>query len=233
MSTNASPQTLTFLFTDIDGSTPLWDRDVDAMRDATRRHNALLREAIDVHGGDAFRVVGDAFCVAFANADSAVHAAIAAQRALTHEDWGAAPIRVRMGLHSGAAEVADDEIFRGPALARAARVMAAAHGEQILLTASAVALLESKTPAGASLRDLGDHTLRGFARAERLYQLIVPGLRAEFPPIATREALRTNLPPSLTSFVGRERALADVRKHILATRMITLVGAGGTGKTRL
>jgi predicted ATPase/class 3 adenylate cyclase len=233
MGTNASPQTLTFLFTDIEGSTPLWDRDVDAMRDATRRHNALLREAIDAHGGDAFRVVGDAFCVAFANADSAVHAAIAAQRALTHEDWGAAPIRVRMGLHSGAAEVADDEIFRGPALARAARVMAAAHGEQILLTASAIALLESKTPAGASLRDLGDHTLRGFARAERLYQLIVPGLRAEFPPIGTPEALRTNLPPPLTSFVGRERSLADIRKHVHTSRMVTLVGAGGTGKTRL
>ncbi|HEY3178695.1 MAG TPA: tetratricopeptide repeat protein [Casimicrobiaceae bacterium] len=233
MSSNAFPQTLTFLFTDIEGSTPLWDRDVDAMRRATARHNALLREAIGAHGGDAFRVVGDAFCVAFANADSAVHAAIAAQRALTHEDWGAAPIRVRMGLHSGAAEAADDEIFRGPALARAARVMTAAHGEQILLTASTVALLDSKTPQGAALRDLGDHTLRGFARAERLYQLIVPGLRAEFPPIGTREALRTNLPPPLTSFIGRELALAGVRKYVRAARMVTLVGAGGTGKTRL
>src|SRR5947207_3959884 len=233
MSLPASTQTLTFLFTDIEGSTPLWDRDVHAMRRATTRHNALLREAIAAHGGDAFRVVGDAFCVAFANADSAVHAAIAAQRALTREDWGAAPIRVRMGLHSGAAEAADDEIFRGPALARAARVMAAAHGEQILLSASTVALLDSKTAADASLRDLGDHTLRGFARAERLYQLTVPGLRAQFPPIGTREALRTNLPPPLTSFVGRERSLADVRKHIRASRMVTLVGTGGTGKTRL
>ena len=233
MSSKASPQTLTFLFTDIEGSTPLWDRNIDAMRGATARHNALLRESIGAHGGDAFRVVGDAFCVAFADADSAVHAAIDAQRSLIRENWGDAPIRVRMGVHSGVAEAADDEIFRGPALARAARVMAAAHGEQILLSAATVALLDSKTPAGGFLRDLGDHTLRGFARAERLYQLIVPGLRAEFPPIGTREALRTNLPPPLTSFVGRERALADVRKHARALRMVTLVGAGGTGKTRL
>ena len=227
------PQTLTFLFTDIEGSTPLWDRDADAMRRATMRHNALLREAIAAHGGDAFRVVGDAFCVAFANASTAVLAAIDAQRALTREDWGTAPIRVRMGIHSGTAEAADDEIFRGPSLARAARVMAAAHGEQILLTAATVALLDGKPPASTSLRDLGDHTLRGFARTERLYQLIVSGLRTEFPPIATREALRTNLPPSLTSFVGRERALADVRGHARSQRMVTLVGTGGTGKTRL
>ena len=229
----ASTQTLTFLFTDIEGSTPLWDRDAEAMRRATVRHNALLREAIAAHGGDAFRVVGDAFCVAFANAGDAVLAAIDAQRSMTHEDWKGAFIRVRMGIHSGTAEAADDEIFRGPALARAARVMAAGHGEQVLLTAATVTLLDGKPPPGTSLRDLGDHTLRGFARAERLYQLIVPGLRTDFPPLATREALRTNLPPSLTTFVGRERALADVRAHARSERMVTLVGAGGTGKTRL
>src|SRR5438034_5073226 len=226
-------QTLTFLFTDIEGSTPLWDRDVDAMRRATTRHNALLREAIAAHGGDAFRVVGDAFCVAFTNADSAVLAAIDAQSSLMREDWMGTSIRVRMGLHSGTAETAEDEIFRGPALARAARVMAAAHGEQILLSAATVALFDAKASAGTSLRDLGDHTLRGFARAERLYQLIVSGLRTEFPPIGTREALRTNLPPALTSFVGRERALADVRDFARSQRMVTLVGTGGTGKTRL
>src|SRR5437868_13444173 len=108
MSIQASPQTLTFLFTDIEGSTPLWDRNADAMRSATARHNALLRESISAHGGDTFRVVGDAFCVAFADADSAVRAAIDAQRLLIRESWGAAPIRVRMGLHSGAAETAED-----------------------------------------------------------------------------------------------------------------------------
>src|SRR5262245_36526049 len=137
----APPQTLTFLFTDIEGSTPLWDARPDAMRAATERHNALLRDAVASNGGNAFRVVGDAFCVAFAEAASAIGAAIDSQRALAAQAWGAAPIHVRMGLHSGAVDATDDEIFRGPSLARAARVMSAAHGDQILATAATVALL--------------------------------------------------------------------------------------------
>jgi len=233
MGASISPKTLTFLFTDIEGSTPLWDRQPDAMRWATERHNALLREAIAAHGGDTFRVVGDAFCVAFFDADSALLAAIDGQRALSAQPWNDAPIRVRMGLHSGAVELTGDEVFRGPALARAARVMSAAHGEQILVSAATTALLDARLPFGSWLRDLGDHTLRGFARPERLYQLVVPGLRAAFPPIHTREALRTNLPPALTSFIGRERALDDVRKRVRESRMVTLTGSGGTGKTRL
>src|SRR5438045_1845193 len=123
-----SQRTLTFLFTDIEGSTPLWDTRPAAMGAATDRHNALLREAITRHGGHAFRVVGDAFCIAFSDATSAVLAAIDAQRALCAQRWDDAPIHVRMGLHSGAVEDADDEIFRGPTLARAAPVMSAAHG---------------------------------------------------------------------------------------------------------
>ncbi|HEY2968615.1 MAG TPA: adenylate/guanylate cyclase domain-containing protein [Casimicrobiaceae bacterium] len=229
----ASPQTLTFLFTDIEGSTPLWDSRPDAMRAATERHNALLREAITAHGGNAFRVVGDAFCVAFSNATSATLAAVDAQHALCAQAWGDAPIHVRMGLHSGAVDTAEDEIFRGPSLARAARVMSAAHGDQILATAATVALLDRKLPAGGELRDLGDHTLRGFARPERLYQLVLPGLRSEFPPIRTQEALRTNLPQALTSFIGRTEALAQVREQVRQSRMVTLIGPGGTGKTRL
>jgi predicted ATPase/class 3 adenylate cyclase len=228
----ASPRTLTFLFTDIEGSTPLWDARPDAMRAATERHNALLREAIAAHGGNAFRVVGDAFCVAFSEAPSAVGAAVDGQRALAAEAWGEAPIHVRMGLHSGAVDTAEDEIFRGPSLARAARVMSAAHGDQILATAATVALLDRSLPSGA-LRDLGDHTLRGFARPERLYQLVMPGLRAEFPPIRTQEALRTNLTVALTTFIGRGQALADVREAARRARMVTLIGSGGTGKTRL
>ena len=229
----APPQTLTFLFTDIEGSTPLWDTRPAAMRDATERHNTLLRDAIAGHGGNAFRVVGDAFCVAFADAQSAVLAAVDAQRALCAERWHDAPIQVRMGLHSGAVEATGDEIFRGPSLARAARVMAAAHGGQILATAATVALLDRTLPPGGVLRDLGDHTLRGFARPERLYQLAVPGLRAEFPPIRTQQALRTNLPPALTSFIGRTEALVQVREQVRKSRMVTLIGPGGTGKTRL
>ena len=160
----APPQTLTFLFTDIEGSTPLWDAQPEAMRAATQRHNALLRGAIIGHGGNAFRVVGDAFCVAFSDAASAVGAAIDAQCALRAEDWGAAPIHVRMGLHSGSVEPAEDEIFRGPSLARAARVMSAAHGDQILATAATVALLDRKVPAGGVLRDRPESTRRCCAR---------------------------------------------------------------------
>jgi predicted ATPase/class 3 adenylate cyclase len=231
---NIAPlQTLTFLFTDIEGSTPLWDSRPVSMRAATVRHNALLREAITARGGNAFRVVGDAFCVAFPDATSAILAAVDAQRGLYAQSWGDAPIHVRMGLHSGAVDMAEDEIFRGPSLARAARVMSAAHGDQILATAATVALLDRKLPAGGALRDLGDHTLRGFARPERLYQLVVPGLRSEFPPIRTQEALRTNLPPALTSFVGRGQALAHVREAARKSRLVTLIGSGGTGKTRL
>jgi len=228
-----STHTLTFLFTDIEGSTPLWDTRPAAMGAATDRHNALLRDVIIRHGGNAFRVVGDAFCVAFSDATSAVLAAVDAQRALSAQRWDDAPIHVRMGLHSGAVDTAEDEIFRGPTLARAARVMSAAHGGQILLTAATVALLDRTAPPGGALVDLGDHTLRGFARPERIYQLMVTGLRSEFPPIQTQEAMRTNLPPSLTVFVGRGQALAQVREQVGKSRMVTLIGPGGTGKTRL
>ena len=229
----ASPQTLTFLFTDIEGSTRLWDTQREAMREATVQHNAILRRAIATHGGNAFRVVGDAFCVAFQEADGAVLAAIDAQRALRTHAWGGTPIHVRMGVHSGAVEPTEDEIFRGPSLARAARVMSAAHGDQILATAATVALLEREVLADSALRDLGDHTLRGFGRPERLYQVVVPGLRSEFPPIRTQEAQRTNLPPALTPFIGREQALAEVRDAARKFRLFTLIGSGGTGKTRL
>src|SRR5262249_55332513 len=221
-----TPQTLTFLFTDIEGSTPLWDTRPDAMRAATERHNAILREAIGAHGGNAFRVVGDAFCVAFPDAASALAAAIVGQRALRTQSWGEAPIRVRMGLHSGAVEATEAEIFRGPSLARAARVMSAAHGEQILATAATVALLEREPPFGGRLRDLGDHTLRGFARPERLYQVIAPELRPDFPPIRTQQAQRTNLPQSLTPFIGRAQALLDVREAARPSPIVTLIASG-------
>jgi predicted ATPase/class 3 adenylate cyclase len=231
--TAAASSTLTFLFTDVEGSTPLWDTRPAAMRAATERHNALLRAAVEARGGNAFQIVGDAFCVAFQDAPSAVCAAIDAQRALQAEPWGDAALRVRMGLHSGIAESVPDEVFRGPALARTARVMAAAHGGQVLATAATVALLDGEVPDHGALRDLGDHTLRGFARPERLYELVVPGLASGFPPIRTQQALRTNLPQALTSFVGRADQLAWVRERARTSRLLTLVGPGGTGKTRL
>ena len=220
---------LTFLFTALEGGAVPWD----ARAAATQRHDRLLREAIARHGGHALRVVEGAFCVAFPDAGAAVLAAVDVQRALGGPASVDAAIPVRMGLHSGAVEDAEDEDLSGPTLARAARVMAAAHGGQILLTAATMALLDRIAPPGGAWRDLGDHTLRGFARPERLYQLTAAGLRPAFPPIRTQEAMRTNLPPSLTIFIGRRQALAQVCEQVRHARMVTLTGAGGTGKTRL
>ena len=217
---HAPSRTLTFLFTGIE----------EAAREpgAIERHDALLREATARHGRRALRIEEDASCTAFADARCAIQAAVDVQRALS-----AASINVRVGLHSGTVEDGDDNDLGGPTQARAARVMAAARGGQILLSAATVAVLERVAPPGGEWRDLGDHTLRGFARPERLYQLTVAGLRSEFAPIRTQEAMRTNLPPSLTAFIGRQRALAETCEQVQQCRMVTLVGAGGTGKTRL
>ena len=214
-------RTMTFLLTAVEGGA--------ARTDA--HHDALLRDAITRHGGNTLRIVDGAFCVAFADASAGVRAAVDAQTALCAAEHATSV--VRMGLHSGTVEEGEDEELGGPTLARAARVVAAAQGGQILVTAATVALLDRSTLRGTEWRDLGDHTLRGFARPERLYQLGVAGLRSEFQPIRTQEALRTNLPPSLTLFIGRRQALAQIREQLHRSRMVTLVGAGGTGKTRL
>jgi predicted ATPase/DNA-binding winged helix-turn-helix (wHTH) protein len=192
--------------------------------------DAVLREVVAGHGGQALQVVEDAFCAVFPDASAAVRAAVDAQHAIRARSPDAGDVHWRMGLHSGAVE--DGEVD-GPTLARATRVMAAAHGGQILLTAATVALLDRAAPRGGGLRDLGDHTLRGFVRPERIYQLAAAGLRTDFPPIRTQETLRTNLPPALTGFVGRRQALAEIGEQVRGSRMVTLVGAGGTGKTRL
>ncbi|HEU5297150.1 MAG TPA: winged helix-turn-helix domain-containing protein [Burkholderiaceae bacterium] len=218
-------RTLTFLFAATEAGT--------GPGAPAQLHEALQRDAVGRHGGQALRVVEDSFCVAFADAGAAAEAAIDVQRELCAPPGGGAAIEARIGLHSGAIEDADDGHFSGPAWARAARVMAAAHGGQILLSAATVALLDRAAPPSGELRDLGDHTLRGFARPERLYQLTAAGLCSEFPPIRTQESTRTNLPPALTAFIGRQQALAEVREKVQRSRMVTLVGAGGTGKTRL
>jgi predicted ATPase/DNA-binding winged helix-turn-helix (wHTH) protein len=220
-------RTLTFLFAAIAGGTASPDAATVRLRDTLRRIG------VDHHGGIALRVVEDAFCVAFPEPIDAVRAALDVQRALRTPDAGDSAVDARMGLHSGATEATDSQEFSGPTLARAAQVMAAAHGGQILLTAATVALLDRSAPQDGELRDLGDHTLRGFARPERLYQLDAPGMQSGFAPIRTRETMRTNLPPSLTPLIGRREALAEVGSQVLQSRMVTLVGAGGTGKTRL
>jgi predicted ATPase/DNA-binding winged helix-turn-helix (wHTH) protein/class 3 adenylate cyclase len=225
-------RTLTFLFAASEDAAATTEAPgATALAAAVARHDALVREAIARHGGNAFRGIEGALCAAYADANAALLTAVAIQRALCTADEPA--IRMRLGLHSGAVAEGDDEALAGPTLARVARVAAAAQGGQILVTAATLALVERHPPPGTEWRDLGDHTLRGFARPERLYQLSVAGLRSEFLPIRTQEALRSNLPPSLTMFVGRQRDLKQIREQMQRSRIVTLVGAGGTGKTRL
>ncbi len=185
--------TVTFLFTDIAGSTALWERDADAMASALERHDGLLRAAIEDAGGHVFKTMGDAFCAAFASAHDALTATLSAQRALATADWSilgdAAPLRVRMGLHTGNATQRGGDYF-GPSVNRVARIEAAGHGGQVLLSGATCALVRDALPDGCDLRDWGEHRLRDLRHSEHLYQLEGPGLADVPTPPLTAEALR-------------------------------------------
>ncbi len=225
--------TVTFLFTDIEGSTRLWGERPEAMRRALARHDALLRDIIRAHGGYVFKTIGDAFCAAFDSAPAAVAAAAAIQYALDAEDWGEiGRIRVRAALHTGAAEERDRDYF-GPPLNRVARLLATCHGGQVVLSLPTEELSRDSLPAGASLRDMGEHRLKDLDRAERVFQVVLPGLPDQFPPLRSLDAYPQNLPVQLTSFIGREREMGEVTRLLRDTRLLTLAGPGGTGKTRL
>jgi predicted ATPase/class 3 adenylate cyclase/Tfp pilus assembly protein PilF len=228
--------TITFLFTDIQGSTPLWEREPEKMAAALHIHNTALRQAIQANGGAVFKIVGDAFQAAFPTAPQALEAAIQGQRALQSAPWNElGPLSVRMGLHTGKAELdpGGDEYAVSHTKNRAARIMSAAHGGQILLSAESGALCLQQLPPEASLKDLGEHRLKGMTTLEHLYQACAPGLTLEFPPLATAVAHPHNLPVQLTSFIGRERETAAVCRLLAEHRLVTLTGSGGTGKTRL
>jgi predicted ATPase/class 3 adenylate cyclase len=230
---------VTFLFTDIEGSTPLWEQEPANMRPALARHHAILNAAAAQNGGVVFKVIGDAFQIAFAQAGQAARAALDAQRGLAREAWPTArPLRVRMGLHAGPAEVlaaadgsADYAVSH--TLNRAARVAAAGHGGQVLLSQAAVELAREDLPPGAALRDLGEHRLKGLLRAEHLYALTAPGLPADFPPLRTEDPPRHNLVRPLTRLVGRADSLRAAAAAVRANPLTTFTGPGGVGKTRL
>jgi predicted ATPase/class 3 adenylate cyclase len=227
--------TITLLFTDVEGSTRLWEAEPEAMARALRRHDELLRAAIERAGGFVFKTVGDAFCAAFATPRAALDAAAAAQRGLAAEPWPTGrPIRVRMSLHTGVCEERDNDYF-GPAVNRAARLEAVAHGGQVLVSGATAELLSDTLPGGVALRDLGLHRLKDLGRPERVYQLEAEFLAADFPPLASLDnpELPNNLPGQLSAFVGREREVPEVRKLVESSRLVTLAGAGGCGKTRL
>ena len=224
--------TLTFLFTDIEGSTQRWGRDRDAMAVSLSRHDALMRDAIAAHGGEIFKTVGDAFYAVFANAPAGIAAAIDAQRALAAEDFAAiGGAFVRMALHTGTPQERDGDYF-GPTVNRVARLLAIGHGEQVLVSGATAELLQGEMPPETSLRDLGAHRLKDLARAERVYQLVAPGLRESFPPLRSPDALPNNLPLQLTSFVGRDDDVREIKGLLQEDRLVTLVGSGGAGKTR-
>jgi predicted ATPase/class 3 adenylate cyclase/Tfp pilus assembly protein PilF len=237
----ASPVTppdgiVTFLFTDIEGSTRLWERDPAAMWAALGRHNAILGNAIAVHGGCHFKTVGDAFQAAFADPAAAVAACVQAQHALAVESWPeTGPLRVRMALHRGPAEPSASGDYLAPGLNRLARLIAAGHGGQILLSAAMHEATDGHLPDGTALVSLGKHRLRDLLEAEEVWQLVIPGLPATFPPLKSLEGHATNLPQQPTPLIGRDEAVAALRDLLAGgqTRLLTLTGPGGIGKTRL
>ena len=226
--------TVTCLFTDIEGSTRLeLEVGTGPYRDILERHRVLLRTAFGANGGKEQGTEGDSFFVIFRSPVAAVVGAAAAQRALAAEPWpDDRSVRVRMGLHSGELEVTADGVV-GYAINRTARIAAAGHGGQVLLSDTTRALVAGDLPPGVSLRDLGEHRLKDLRAPERLTQLVIDGLPDDFPPLRSLDARPNNLPTQLTTFVGREHELADAGDLLKRTRLLTLTGPGGTGKTRL
>jgi predicted ATPase/class 3 adenylate cyclase len=221
--------TVTFLFTDLEGSTRLWEEHPAEMRDALARHDAILRDAIEAHHGQLVKTTGDGAHAAFSTASDAIDAAVAAQLALHGEEWDATPLRVRMGIHTGAAEIRDGDYY-GTALNRAARLTSVAHGGQIVVSLTTRDLLRD-TPV--DLLDLGEHRLRDLGEPERIHQVAHSELPRDFPPLRSVENFPTNLPLQTTSFVGRDDDMDEVMDALESARVVTLTGVGGVGKTRL
>jgi predicted ATPase/class 3 adenylate cyclase len=238
-SQNLPSGTVTFLFTDIESSTKLSQQYPEQMPALLARHHEILNQAITAHNGFTFEITGDSFAVAFHNASDALEAVLEIQRALYKKAWSPAPIKVRMGIHTGAAELQDtvnSERYSGyTTLATAQRIMSAGHGGQILLSQITADLLRDKLPADTHLVDMRERRLRDIAQPVHLYQITTPDLPSEFAPLTTAEVFNHNLPTQLTPFLGRETELASLNTLLSNTnnRLITLVAPGGMGKTRL
>ena len=225
--------TVTFLFTDIEGSTKLAREYPDAWESMHDRHNSILRDAVESHHGFVFETLGDSFYAAFHKPGEALQAALKAQRNLQKESWSHTAVRVRMGIHTGEAET-DDRDYRGYlTLSLVQRLMSAGHGGQILLSGATENLLQSQLPDDVTLRNLGEHKLKDTPLPVSIFQAVVPDMQSEFPALRCLAVFPTNLPAHLSSFIGREKEMTEIKGMIQDHRLVTLTGSGGTGKTRL
>jgi len=226
--------TVTFLFTDIEGSTKMARENPETWETLRSRHDQILRTAIESNNGYVFQVIGDAFCGAFHTAGEALSASIKAQMNLNHENWEAAPIKVRMGIHTGKADIQKNGEYHGYlTLSQVQRLMSAGHGGQVLISFATQELIRSEMPEGITLRDMGERRLKDMVHPEHIYQLVIANLPSDFPPIKTLDVTRHNLPAQMTSFIGREKELAEINQALNEHRLVTLTGPGGAGKTRL
>jgi len=226
--------TVTFLFTDIEGSTKLARANPKNWESARAKHHEILRSTIESNNGYVFQIIGDAFCAAFSRAGDAVQAATTSQQKLQSEKWNEVVIRVRTGIHTGEAELQSDGQYQGYiTLSLVQRIMSAGHGGQVLISGATENLLRGGLPQGVDLLDMDRHNFKDVPQAVRVFQVNSSGLQRDFPPLRTFDILPNNLPTQLTSFVGREKELADVKRLLSDTHMLTLIGPGGTGKTRL
>lgn len=229
---------VTFLCTDLEGSSRLWEQHPEAMRKALIRHDELLRDSIERHDGRVFKTQGDAFFAVFTDPRKAVESALDAQLRLpavvARTSEGELPLKVRMALHSGPAEEQNGD-YAGPTINRAGRLVPVGYGGQVLLSAAVVNAVVDQLPPGTALNDMGEHRLKDLDGAERIYQLWHPDLPSDFPPLRSLDnpLLKHNLPRSLTRFIGREKQLAEVKSLLTHARLVTLTGPGGAGKTRL
>lgn len=224
--------TVTFLFSDIEGSAQRWETHRVAMQEALQRHDALMRAAIERRNGAVFKTVGDAFYAVFTTAADAIAASVEAQRALQAEDWSAiGGMRVRISIHTGAADERGGDYF-GATVNRVARLLAIAHGGQIIVSGVTADLVQGQMPSQTTLHDLGAHRLKDLAYPEQVYQVLAPDLQREFPPLRSLGALPNNLPLQLSSFVGRDEELAEIQGLLSKARLVTIVGSGGVGKSR-
>jgi predicted ATPase/class 3 adenylate cyclase len=224
--------TITSVFTDIEGSTDLVQRLGPAFKDVLETHNAIMLREMTNAGGTQVRNEGDSFFIVFQSIPAAAQFVTAAQKALVSYAWpDGIQVRVRMGLHTGDGVLGGDS-YVGIDVHRAARIASVAHGGQVLLSGTTANLLENSV-SGVMLRNLGDHMLKDLTHPERIYQLIIPGLPEDFPPLHTHSGVPNNLPTNLTRFIGRDRELKEVIKLMVTTRLLTLTGPGGAGKTRL